>query len=540
MAVTFTKLADGQVQIDFDSQIGQIVDPGMSVGYNNARNKVYIYDKGVVNAGTAPQIELLPEQVPAAASSEAKVVAEYLAANFFFDVIGGGGSQGLESVLATDPDITTSHTVDVAAGTLQYKTVTNGDITVTEEFQPITSRPAWFMRINDTSVASPPRLAAFALTDLSLEAGTDSFGTISSAMTAFDGAGNSAQVRADVSGNVFVGSTSSPAVDSGFLGMRYKAGDTYAANGSGWAAEDNYIPHIGYIKSNLSSTSGQGTTISGTDVDLGGSFDADISIESADLPSTGRSFSVLMDNTSGEAGMATFLGQTSGMSADDFLGAALFAGLDGTYTISDGQIEPTGASAYFHAYSGDGAGDQDFEAVITNSSGTNVARINGSENGITFFKRDNVDSSLSSQMAIGDDSVTFLFGSSGTTRGARYSADYSAAWDSLGAAALRVIPDIGWVSTQLAGKNVDTNVSDPGAGNDSWQIGWDETNNRYTLYDQLVNLKEKDFDPPNPPEGHYTIWMSDGTASGDDGDVLIKITAGGVTKTTTLVDFSAI
>ena len=33
--------------------------------------------------------------------------------------------------------------------------------------------------------------------------------------------------------------------------------------------------------------------------------------------------------------------------------------------------------------------------------------------------------------------------------------------------------------------------------------------------------------------------MSDGTDSGDDGDIMIKITAGGVTKTVTLVDFSA-
>ena len=51
---------------------------------------------------------------------------------------------------------------------------------------------------------------------------------------------------------------------------------------------------------------------------------------------------------------------------------------------------------------------------------------------------------------------------------------------------------------------------------------------------------EKSADPANPPEGSYTIWMSDGTGTGDDGDILIKITAGGATKTATLVDFSAV
>lgn len=45
-------------------------------------------------------------------------------------------------------------------------------------------------------------------------------------------------------------------------------------------------------------------------------------------------------------------------------------------------------------------------------------------------------------------------------------------------------------------------------------------------------------DPADPPEGHSVSWMSDGTASGDAGDILMKITMGGVTKTVTLVDFS--
>lgn len=46
-------------------------------------------------------------------------------------------------------------------------------------------------------------------------------------------------------------------------------------------------------------------------------------------------------------------------------------------------------------------------------------------------------------------------------------------------------------------------------------------------------------DPTTPDEGEWVIWMSDGTGSGDDGDIMLKVKAGGATKTITLVDFSA-
>ena len=49
---------------------------------------------------------------------------------------------------------------------------------------------------------------------------------------------------------------------------------------------------------------------------------------------------------------------------------------------------------------------------------------------------------------------------------------------------------------------------------------------------------ELSADPANPTEGSYVTWMSNGTGSGDDGDIMMKITAGGVTKIITLVDFS--
>lgn len=55
-----------------------------------------------------------------------------------------------------------------------------------------------------------------------------------------------------------------------------------------------------------------------------------------------------------------------------------------------------------------------------------------------------------------------------------------------------------------------------------------------------IIMSERSSDPANPPEGKWVCWMSDGIGSGDDGDVLCKITAAAATKTLTLFDFSAI
>lgn len=54
-----------------------------------------------------------------------------------------------------------------------------------------------------------------------------------------------------------------------------------------------------------------------------------------------------------------------------------------------------------------------------------------------------------------------------------------------------------------------------------------------------ILLTEKSADPDDPAEGKTVIWQSDGTGSGDDGDIMLKITAASVTKTITLVDYSA-
>lgn len=56
----------------------------------------------------------------------------------------------------------------------------------------------------------------------------------------------------------------------------------------------------------------------------------------------------------------------------------------------------------------------------------------------------------------------------------------------------------------------------------------------------FLTFAERSADPDDPMEGTFVIWMSDGTEAGDDGDVLVKLTAGGVTKTTTLIDFSTL
>lgn len=54
-----------------------------------------------------------------------------------------------------------------------------------------------------------------------------------------------------------------------------------------------------------------------------------------------------------------------------------------------------------------------------------------------------------------------------------------------------------------------------------------------------IELTERSSDPEDPEEGHCKIWQSDGTGTGDDGDLMAKIRAAGVVKTITIIDFSA-
>jgi len=75
-----------------------------------------------------------------------------------------------------------------------------------------------------------------------------------------------------------------------------------------------------------------------------------------------------------------------------------------------------------------------------------------------------------------------------------------------------------------------------------------DTDVKFLSWDKLGNISgntlggiEQAADPSDPDSGKFTIWQSDGTGTGADGDILIKITDnGGTTKTTTLVTFAAI
>lgn len=47
-------------------------------------------------------------------------------------------------------------------------------------------------------------------------------------------------------------------------------------------------------------------------------------------------------------------------------------------------------------------------------------------------------------------------------------------------------------------------------------------------------------EPANPPNNHYVVWLSDGKGVGEPGDVMIKVSAGGITKTSVLLDFDTV
>ena len=56
---------------------------------------------------------------------------------------------------------------------------------------------------------------------------------------------------------------------------------------------------------------------------------------------------------------------------------------------------------------------------------------------------------------------------------------------------------------------------------------------------EYVQQAPMSSDPPDPDDGYSRQWVSDGTGSGDAGDVMIKINIGGTVKTITLIDYSA-
>jgi len=68
--------------------------------------------------------------------------------------------------------------------------------------------------------------------------------------------------------------------------------------------------------------------------------------------------------------------------------------------------------------------------------------------------------------------------------------------------------------------------------------GSDQINVGTRYFHDRIRLLERSSDPAKPAEGNVVLWMSDGTGLGDDGDVLIGSTAGGVTNYAILFDHS--
>ena len=92
------------------------------------------------------------------------------------------------------------------------------------------------------------------------------------------------------------------------------------------------------------------------------------------------------------------------------------------------------------------------------------------------------------------------------------------------------IPTIGINTNKINGsKNVDITPSTTGDGEGTLE---------FSLSDPVYR-EARDSDPADPDSGEYVLWLSDGTETGDDGDVLLKITdSNGTTKRTKIADFN--
>lgn len=54
-----------------------------------------------------------------------------------------------------------------------------------------------------------------------------------------------------------------------------------------------------------------------------------------------------------------------------------------------------------------------------------------------------------------------------------------------------------------------------------------------------VTFMHIDADPAKPPEGETIMWESDGTGFGEDGDIIMASTVGGVTKRSIVFTYSS-
>ena len=58
-------------------------------------------------------------------------------------------------------------------------------------------------------------------------------------------------------------------------------------------------------------------------------------------------------------------------------------------------------------------------------------------------------------------------------------------------------------------------------------------------FSRIIRLVERSSDPVAPAEGRAVVWLSDGTGSGDDGDIMAKGQANTTTKYSAIFDHSA-
>ena len=84
-----------------------------------------------------------------------------------------------------------------------------------------------------------------------------------------------------------------------------------------------------------------------------------------------------------------------------------------------------------------------------------------------------------------------------------------------------------------------TNYADPSAQHASDRtVIYSGADNELRTID-FLGLVERSTDPANPPEGVAVFWMSNGLGiTGADGDILVKVTAGGVTREAILFRFA--
>jgi hypothetical protein len=75
-------------------------------------------------------------------------------------------------------------------------------------------------------------------------------------------------------------------------------------------------------------------------------------------------------------------------------------------------------------------------------------------------------------------------------------------------------------------------IEDQGLGR--WQLDVADELNSLDKAAQTQQFFERAEDPDDPLEGTTVLWMTSG------GDLKAKVTVGGVTKTATIVDFSAL